>query len=238
MMLLALDTCDSRGSLAILRDDEVLQVVAHDAALDYSSWILPACESALAAAGSSMPNMGTFAVGSGPGSFTGLRVGLTTVKAWSVVYGTPIAPVSRLEAIATQAAGLTEYVAAFFDAQRGQVFGALYRRHDTILKLIDEELVIAPEDFLRFVEQRAGQSPISWISLDPEKITSVSGWSRHSSRGEQVQLSEHLLAPMIGRIGRQMAVDGRLKDALGLDAQYIRRSDAEIFWKGGAKRGA
>lgn len=238
MILLALDTCDARGSLAILRDDELLHAVAHESGLDYSSWILPAAEAALAATGVNMRSIDTFAVASGPGSFTGLRVGLTTVKAWSEVYGTPIAAVPRLEAIASQATGDPDYLAAFFDAQREQVFGAWYRRQSDGLKLVEEELVIPPDEFLNFVEQHAGGSPVSWISLDPEKITSLNGWTRRANCGDHVQLSECLLAPIIGRIGHRHALDGRLKDALALDAEYVRRSDAEIFWKGGVKRGA
>ncbi len=104
MILLALDTCDSRGSLAVLRDDEVLQAIPHEGTEDYSSWVLPSVEKALKASGLSIRDMDVFAVASGPGSFTGVRMGLTTVKAWSEAFGTKIASVSRLEAIAAQAA--------------------------------------------------------------------------------------------------------------------------------------
>ena len=238
MVLLALDTCDSRGSLAILRDDDVLHVVPHDSSVDYSSWLLPAVDSARARTSLKMSDLDLLAVACGPGSFTGIRVGLTSVKAWSEVYGVRVAAVSRLAAVAEQAAGETGYVAAFVDAQRGQVFGALYRRLPTELQLVEEELVIAPEGFLEFVEQRAEGGAVSWISMDPEKITQLREWAPRAKRGELVQLCETVLAPVIGRIGRRRALRGQFKDALSLDADYVRRSDAEIFWKGGAKRGA
>ena len=238
MIVLALDTCDSRGSVAILRDDRVLHSVAHDSDLDYSSWILPSADSALVATDLNLRSIDVLAVASGPGSFTGLRVGLTTVKAWSEVYGTPIAAVPRLEAIAAQATGQAEYVGAFFDAQRQQIFAALYRRQDSALKLIEKESVIPPEEFLNFVDQHTHEHAVSWVSLDPEKISSLSGWTRRSKRGEQIQLSKPPLAPIIGHLGRRLADEGRLKDALTLDAEYVRRSDAEIFWKVGVKRGA
>ena len=238
MLLLALDTCDSRGSLAILRDDDVLHVVPHDSGVDYSSWLLPAVDSARARTSLKMSDLDLLAVACGPGSFTGIRVGLTSVKAWSEVYGMRIAAVSRLEAMAEQAAGETRYVAAFVDAQRGQVFGALYRRLPTELQLVEEELVIAPEGFLEFVVQRAEGGALTWISMDPEKITQLREWQPQAKSGEQVQLCETVLAPVIGRIGRRRALRGQFKDGLSLDADYVRRSDAEIFWKGGAKRGA
>ncbi len=87
VILLALDTCDARGSLAVLRDDEVLQAIAHEGTTDYSIWVLPTAEEALKCCGLGMRDVEVFAVASGPGSFTGVRMGLTTVKAWSEAYG-------------------------------------------------------------------------------------------------------------------------------------------------------
>src|SRR5882724_6500147 len=112
-----MDTCDSRGSVAVLRDDAVLHVVTHDSSEDYSSWLLPAVGRALEASRVEMDGIDGYAVAAGPGSFTGVRVGLTMVKAWGEVYGKRIAAVSRLEAMAMQGALGRSYVAAFVDAQ-------------------------------------------------------------------------------------------------------------------------
>jgi tRNA threonylcarbamoyladenosine biosynthesis protein TsaB len=175
------------------------------------------------------------AVGIGPGSFTGLRVGLTSVKAWSEVYGGKIAAVSRLEAIALQSVGAEPFVAAFVDAQRQQVFGGVFRRKTATLQLVGEELVVSPDGFLNWVSEKVQDARVAWISMDPEKLTSDKAWSDRGNHGETIQLSTHILAPIIGKIGLQRAQEGRLLDALALDAQYVR-SDAEIFWKGHAAR--
>ncbi|HLZ52792.1 MAG TPA: tRNA (adenosine(37)-N6)-threonylcarbamoyltransferase complex dimerization subunit type 1 TsaB [Candidatus Acidoferrum sp.] len=238
MILLALDTCDFRGSLSVLRDEAVLESVAHEGASDYSSWVLSSAEGALRAAGLKMRDVEMYAVAAGPGSFTGVRVGLTTVKAWSEAYGKPIASLSRLEALATQVMEAREYVAAFVDAQRGQVFGGLYRREEAGLQLVDQEMVISPEGFLDWVIERAGDEPVSWISLDPEKVGSLNRWAELAKLGAKIELSTSVLAPLIGKIGLRRAIEGRFTSALELDAKYVRRSDAEIFWKGGAKSGS
>src|ERR1700761_911610 len=148
MNLLALDTCDSRGSVSVLRYSEVLQTVEHDTPDDYSIWLLPAIDRALQASGLTFADIDVYVAASGPGSFTGVRVGLTTVKAWAEVTGKPIVGVSRLEALATLAAPPAEFVAAFTNAQRKQIFGALYRRDGDRLDRIGDETVIAPEAFL------------------------------------------------------------------------------------------
>src|SRR5580704_180470 len=145
MNLLALDTCDSRGSISVLCDDKVLQTVEHDTSDDYSIWLLPAIDRGLRASGLGFADIDVYVAAPGPGSFTGVRVGLTTVKAWAEVTGKPIVGVSRLEALATQAAPAGEFVAAFTNAQRKQIFGALYRREGEQLRRVGEETVISPE---------------------------------------------------------------------------------------------
>ena len=238
MLLLALDTCDSRGSLALLRDDEVLQVIAHEGTTDYSSWVLPAVEQVLLAAALQLRDVDIYAVASGPGSFTGVRIALTTAKAWSEAYGNGIASVSRLEAMASLSKEAVEYVAAFADAHREQVFGALFRRQGPALIPVETEMVAAPAEFLAWVSQHSGGARVGWISIDPEKLTSQESWQSRARAGEAVELSTSVLAPAIGRIGRRQALEGRLTDALALDADYVRRPDAEVFWKGKASHGS
>jgi tRNA threonylcarbamoyladenosine biosynthesis protein TsaB len=238
VILLAIDTCDSRGSVALLRDSEVLQSVVHETAEDYSSWLLPSAERVLRAAGLKLQDVDVFAPASGPGSFTGLRVGLTAVKAWCEVYGKPAAPVARLEALAIQANGSEPYVAAFLDAQREQVFWALFRGADGKLKRIGEDVVAAPGQFLEQVLEQVNREAqgqrVAWISMDPASIQSEALWLARERTGERIQVSSTVLAPFIGLFGHQAALEGRLTDALHLDAHYVRRSDAEIFWKRGA----
>lgn len=236
MIILALDTCEARGSLAVLRDSDILQAIPHEGSADYSSWVLPTAQKALTASGLGIREVEVFAVASGPGSFTGVRIGLTTVKAWSEAYGKPVGSVSRLEAMAAQLQSGDKYLAACVDAHRDQVYGGLYRRDGSGLKLVEAEMVAAPQEFIDWVSQQSQNEPVGWISLDPEKVTTAEAWRERAGRGERVELSTNVLAPAIARIGRARALEGRLTDALGLDAEYVRRPDAEVFWKGGAKR--
>ena len=238
MIILALDTCEPRGSLAVLRDSDILQAIPHQGAEEYSSWVLPTAEKALRATGIGVRDVDMFAVASGPGSFTGVRIGLATVKAWCEAYRKPATSVSRLEAMASQVLGGDAYLAAFVDAHRDQVYGGLYRREGSGLKLVETEMVAAPLEFMDWVRQRASKERVSWVSLDPEKMTAREFWRERAERGEGVDLSTNVLAPAIGRIGRMRALEGLSTDALGLDAEYVRRPDAEVYWKRGAGRGS
>ena len=237
MLTLALDTCDARGGVALLRDESVLQAEAHNSSEDYSSWLLPAVTRVLRAASLPLSGVELYAASAGPGSFTGVRVGLTTVKAWSEVYGRPIAAISRLEAVASESTGSAPYVAPFIDARRNQVFAALYRRQSAELQRLDEEMVIAPDKFLEWCAATVGSERIDWVSTDPDCLTQTPHWGAQFAGTHSVEMVSSLLASRIGQLGYRLAKQGRVADALTLDANYVRRSDAELFWKGPHRHG-
>ncbi len=184
--------------------------------------------------GVGMKGVDLLAVCTGPGSFTGVRVGLTTVKAWAEVYGKKVVGVSRLETIARCAEVQAPFVAACYDAQRGQMFAAMYRWKDEGLQRIEEEMVIEAASLLGMATEEAGRERIAWVTLDPDLIMSAEGWEARAGNGDSMQRVEGNLADKIGEIAEECARKGEFTDALELDANYVRRSDAEIFWKGPA----
>jgi tRNA threonylcarbamoyladenosine biosynthesis protein TsaB len=229
VLLLALDTCDSRGSIALLNGSRVLGEIPHPAAEDFSSWLLPAVARLLSEHRVSHADLAGYAVASGPGSFTGVRVGLTTVKAWGEVYEKPIFPVSRLAILADQVPGDAIHIAAYIDAQRSQIFAALYRRSAGALTTLVEESVIAPDDFFAEAE-RLVPSQLSCATLDPHILQSSAFAASQMIPPGNLILVRPPLAAAIGLYVAAHPSPAQL-DALALDANYVRRSDAEIFGK-------
>jgi tRNA threonylcarbamoyladenosine biosynthesis protein TsaB len=209
----------------------------HQTEEDYSSWLLPAVAGVLTKAGVGMGYVEVFGVASGPGSFTGSRIGLTTVKAWGEVYGKPIVAVSRLELIARQAWGGTDFVASWADARRGQVFGAVYRRKENVLERLGYEMVVEPGKFVEMAAQLVGGERIAWASMDAGCMVEQKEWKAREELNEGFKLVPDFLATGIARVAASQAAAGRYTDALALDANYVRRSDAEVFWKGNAAHG-
>jgi len=232
-----MDTSDARGSVAVLRSDAIVSAGAHESTEDYSSWLLPAVDTALREAGIRMADVDGYAVSTGPGSFTGVRVGLTTVKAWAEAYGKPIVAVSRLEAIAGQVSGTGPLVAAFANASRGQVFGAVYRRKGAGLERLEEEMDLAPGKFVAAAAELAGGDRISWVSTDPDCVLGVEAWQAREELKERVERVSPFLAKTIAGMAAGRLATGRTTDSLGLDANYVRRPDAEMLWKGGKAHG-
>ena len=125
MNILALDTAGKTAAVAVLRDDTLLYETVSNTGLTHSETLLPMADAALKACGLTCADIGLYAVTAGPGSFTGLRIGLAAVKGMALPRQTPCAGVSTLAALAYGMAGTGTVVGAL-DARRGQVYWAAF----------------------------------------------------------------------------------------------------------------
>lgn len=238
VLILSLDTSSPTGSIAFAKDAALVAVVSTTTEETYSSRIFRQLEFLLAEAGLNVSDFDLFAVNAGPGSFTGLRVGLTAAKAWAEAFSRPIVPVDGLEAVAVQAVDVAGPVVPVIDARRGELYAGLYQRsadcHTISPRLIHtgEDVVMSPEEFL------------NWLTGSPELAgatlaTLSASWLRSllspltSSENAPLNIREvsPVLAVAIARIAYGRAQRGETVDALRLDANYVRRSDAELNWK-------
>jgi tRNA threonylcarbamoyladenosine biosynthesis protein TsaB len=170
-----------------------------------------------------------FAVSAGPGSFTGLRVGLTAAKGWAEVYKKPVVGVSALEAVAIQCSARTFAVVPVLDARRGQVYFGVYRRTGAGLALDGDEFVVTPAEFAVKLQESAKDGAFTIATPDAEVISLLAPHIQADS--VTIETGSSVLAPFIGRIGYERALRGEVTDALALDANYVRRTDAEMQWK-------
>jgi len=239
MLILAVDTSTRVGSLAVLRNQNLLGEIASRSDEHYSSRLFQDLDRLLAQLDVSLQQIDLFAVTAGPGSFTGLRVGLTAVKAWAEAGGKSVAAISGLEAVAAQVAAPSgRLVAAVIDARRGQVFGGLYEsavldfagREEIVLKRVGDDVVVSPDEFLSMVARQMKDTIPLFASPTPDVIQAALASS--ALRITQVEKVSGVLAPVIGRLGHGMALRGEVMDALDLGANYVRRTDAEVNWKG------
>jgi tRNA threonylcarbamoyladenosine biosynthesis protein TsaB len=233
VLVLALDTSSPSGSIAVLRGEKVIGAVSTTGDETYSSRMFRQLEFLLAELKLSHGDFDLFAVNSGPGSFTGLRVGLTAAKGWAEVYAKPAAPISGLEAVASQSRS-GAVVVPVLDARRGQVYFGFYRRHVTglmrdRLARAGDDRVATPEEFLSALRELS-ESSIVVVTPDADIVRK---FASHSEIGDiPVERVSNVLAPVIGALALERARRGEVVDALALDANYVRRSDAELHWKG------
>jgi tRNA threonylcarbamoyladenosine biosynthesis protein TsaB len=239
VLVLALDTSSPSGSIAIFQDGKVISSISAWTGEIYSSRMFRQLESVMADLSLTFVNFDIFAVAVGPGSFTGLRVGLAAVKAWSEVYRKPIAAVSALEAVASQSVSRASILVPVLDARRSQVYYGIYKRAavapaSSAPELEADELVSTPDEFFEHLALRKEPSAMAIVTPVPELLSSALSryeTTRPGSPRFHIEQVSPILAPHIARLGALHAKCGKLVDSLTLDANYIRRSDAELHWK-------
>jgi tRNA threonylcarbamoyladenosine biosynthesis protein TsaB len=220
MLLFAADTSGKHGSIALGQCDQggsckVIEVVPL-AGGTFSAQLVPQLAALLSKHGFGAEDIGGFAVVSGPGSFTGLRVGLAAIKALGEVTGKTIAVVSALEAVVSGAKTRGRILAAL-DAGRDQVYVGQYEVGERT-KSIGERLLTRQE----FLTEAGGQTVVT----PDDSIANTAG-----AAGVTVERVEHPRADTILRLGWEKILGGQTVSPEDLEANYLRRSDAEIFAK-------
>ncbi len=127
MKILALDTSAKTAAAAVVQEDKILCRTSVTVNLTHSQTLLPLCDAMLKAAGMSLKEMDLFAVSAGPGSFTGLRIGIGAIKGMAQGLNKPCVGVSTLEALSCNYMGLEGLTCAVMDARCQQVYTATFR---------------------------------------------------------------------------------------------------------------
>jgi tRNA threonylcarbamoyladenosine biosynthesis protein TsaB len=214
--ILAVDTTHEFGSLALARGVEVLEELPLHAPTGFAHVLYQHLGPLLRNHGLRIADVDCFAAASGPGSFTGVRVGLACVKGLAEALGKPAVAVSNLQALSTF--GSAPLRAVVLDARRGEIYGAVY---DAAARLVCAETVAKFPAWLATLPAGVPEF-ISEDSLDLRSM--LSGTSFETAR---ITKAPRSLAAAIARL----ALDAVPQDPAALDANYVRRSDAELFWK-------
>jgi tRNA threonylcarbamoyladenosine biosynthesis protein TsaB len=227
MVILALDTTTPAGSVAVVRDGLVVETAAGDGSRTHGERLPGELLDLLARHGLSLREVDLFAVAAGPGSFTGLRVGIATIQGLALVTGRPVAPVPALDALAAVAAATgpgDARLAAWIDAHRGEVFAGLYGGRPPIA-ILDPGIGAPGEVLDRWAaEDRPG--PIVFAGDGALRYRPLIA----ARLGSQAIVIDPLppLAPEIARRADTLAAAGRTVAPHAIVPIYIRRSDAEL----------
>jgi len=221
MLLLAVDTSGKNGSLALARvgprptEIDVLETVPLTGGA-FSAQLVPQIADLLEKHGHSKSDLGGFVVANGPGSFTGLRVGLAAVKALAEALQKPITAVSLLEAVASSSSTRGRVLAAL-DAGRGDVYAGDYELGPRVY--MHSERLLSREEFIAAAAGKAVVTPDGALAAIAR------------SAGVKVELIEYPNSGVIARLGWEHLQRGETIRPEELEANYIRHSDAEIFSK-------
>jgi tRNA threonylcarbamoyladenosine biosynthesis protein TsaB len=214
--ILALDTTSEYGSVALRSNGETKAELALHSADGFAHVIFFAVQDLLHQVGISPSDVDCFAATSGPGSFTGVRVGLSAVKGLAEASGKPAVGVSNLQVLSSF--GKNARRAVVLDARRAEVYAAVYGPD---LTAITPEMVLPFASWLETLQAPEYEfittpgSPF-WVALQGTRFADM-----------PFTEAPHSLAAAVARCAEAC----EWADSAALDANYVRRSDAELFWK-------
>jgi tRNA threonylcarbamoyladenosine biosynthesis protein TsaB len=220
-LILSVETATLAGSVSLLRGEEVLVALAGDSGVSHSNTLLHDIDKLISESRSELSQIDLFAVATGPGSFTGLRIGIATIKGLAATLSRPIAGIPTLEAVA-HAAGLSARSVALLPAGRGEVFAQLFSVTGAgLVTALDQATHISPQ---RLLEKYDSLDDVRWCG---EGAVANKAMIERESKGQVVpptdNLSVHVAALALARFREQ-----KLDRPDALQAIYVRPSDAEL----------
>ncbi len=219
-LLLAVDATHEFGSLALARGETILEEVLLHSPSGFGHILFERISNLLANHGLKPGSIDCFAAASGPGSFTGVRVGLACVKGLAEALGKPALAVSNLRALAWF--GSAPLRATVLDARRGEIYGAVYNAAGALAQ---------PEAVAKFPVwlESLPEGAMEFVSTDFAPFRAALAATRFEAAN--IVTAPRALAGAIARIALPAWRNGEPADPAALDANYVRRSDAELFWK-------
>jgi len=224
MITLAIDTSIKTTGVALLEDSDVRAELFINTGRNHAEVILPAIEKVLASVGIEKMQIDLFAVTVGPGSFTGLRVGTSTVKGLAFVLQKPVVGVCTLDALVLNVAHADARftLCAMVDAGREEVYTALYLPSgpDTYQKTL-KECVVHPEEFLGVIS-----GEVVFLGSGAEKYRTLINNVLPDRSSFFPSRFNHVRACAVGIVGYKKFCDGNISDIMTLAPDYLRTSYA------------
>jgi len=225
MLIAAFDTSSASGSIALVRGRELVAEVNVGDVGTHADWLMGAFSALLDSVSLKAEDIDLFAVGAGPGSFTGLRIGVSTIKGLAWALGRKVVGVSTLEALAMNMRFSGMPVCPLLDARKGEVYTALYDPSGEDMDCIVDGTAVTPERLFEIIRSEAGGAPVAFLgdglgvyeadvreNVDSAVIAPASLWGVRASN-----------TAMIAAGHTEAAVEPG-----ALSPVYLRKSQAEI----------
>jgi len=233
MKILALETSTLSGSVAIADSEAgLISEVTLSIKVAHSERLMPSIQWMLKTSHLSIHDMDVFAVSMGPGSFTGLRIGISTVKGLAYAAEKPVVAVPTLDAFARKLPLCAHFVCPVLDARKNEVYAALYTWDGPVCKKIMDECAVSPDDLVREIIVHADNETVVFMGegaiVYKEVLVEAMG-SQALFAPQTVMVPS---ASAVAEIAMEKLKHGITEDPVTLAPLYIRKSEAEIRWKG------
>jgi tRNA threonylcarbamoyladenosine biosynthesis protein TsaB len=224
MWTLAIDTSTKTASVALLQNSEVIIEIFTNLGTNHSTVLMPIVENLCNISGVKVGEMDLYVCTIGPGSFTGIRTGISTVKGFAIATGKPVVGVSTLDALALNLAASRITVCPMLDARKNQVYTALYRmKGNNVSEKILPERATDIKDFLQCVDEE-----VIFLGDGAEKYEGIIREEFPGKAYFTIGMQNCVRASMAGLLGENKFRNGEGIDPVSLMPRYLRRSEAEL----------
>jgi len=223
MMYLCLDTSGIYLNIAVCRRDEVLAGLSKEVGAGHSEILADELGALLKSHDMKLSDIGLLAAATGPGSFTGLRVGIAFVKGLAAGLKLPTISLNTLDVMACSQESKEGYLSPMIDAKKKEIYTALYKMKDGRPERESEYLPIAPEKWLAMLPEDTllfGSGEANYRELFKTSVKKI-------RQDENFLSSGRILSGMAG-LAYRLYIEGRAVDPHQLDAFYVRPADAEL----------
>jgi len=227
MKVLGIDTSTSCGAVGLIDDGEVLSDILLNIPVTHSERLLGAIEFVLREARCSIGDVDGWAISLGPGSFTGLRIGVSTVKGLAFATGKPVAGVSSLDALASQVSPTPYLICPILDARKKEVYTAFYRyeKGDSLRRHSDDQ-ALRPEDLVKKIKELTifiGDGVRTYRDFLLYSLPSLATFPAAPLRVSH--------GSTVAKLGFELLKKGEHLNVSTFSPIYIRPSEAEMKWQ-------
>ena len=224
MIVLGIDTSTQVNTIALLKDGQLLCETVLNTNKNHSQRLMPMIDVLLKEAELEIENIDGVAVASGPGSFTGLRIGMTTGKALAWSLSKPIVGIPTLDGIAFNVQGVTGTICPILNARRNQVYTALYKMDKGELERISDYVAVEP---LELIKQLQSHEQVTLLGDGVEEFASVFAEGLGDRLVIPISANRLPRASHIAYLGWKRLLKGEQDDAINLAPLYVREADAK-----------
>jgi len=223
MRILAVDTATKSCSVAVTEDKTVLGEITNVSEQTHAKHLLEMVHTVTRESGLTLSAMDGFAVTRGPGSFTGLRIGISSIKGLALAVNKPVVGISSLETLAQQIAPASHLVCPLIDARKGEVYTSIYRYDTDGLMPVNAEQVLTPDEAVRKIKEPCifvGSGAVLYHDLIIDRLGEVACFAPEH---------QHIIqASTVADLGRKRLERGDSGEIADLVPHYIRKSDAQL----------
>lgn len=227
MMILGIDTSTRCGSVGLINETEVVSEYLLNIPVTHSERLLEAVGLILKEADCLMQDLDGWAISLGPGSFTGLRIGVSTVKGLAYATQKPVAGVSSLDALASQISPTPYLICPVLDARKGEVYAAFYRYDETnLLRKNSDYQAMKPEDLVEKIEEK--------VIFVGDGVKTYGDYLKNALSSFALFPNPSLHLPhgsTVARLGSELLRKGQSLDVNAFIPIYVRPSEAELKWR-------